>query len=252
MNEQPDKFFQEKLYNYQRPVSPEVWKRIARKRKEGNSIKWLRVAAAIPLLAVAGFLLFPVNTKEPQTAIIGENEVKASNSASQHDDASTADQTLSNETLEQITSATPGPGKKDIPHKNVKKQKITSPQIKPSADQEIIDATDPVPVPSETDEAIDESADNLLRQVASSAPSAQRERKTVTIVFSAEEVNEKFLNKSAVAEATPPAKETSTFRKLLDKAYDLKHNQDPLGELRQKKNEIFALNFSGERQRNEN
>jgi hypothetical protein len=42
------------------------------------------------------------------------------------------------------------------------------------------------------------------------------------------------------------------LRKLLDKAYDLKHNQDPLGDLRQKKNEIFALNFKNDKQRSEN
>jgi hypothetical protein len=44
-------------------------------------------------------------------------------------------------------------------------------------------------------------------------------------------------------DATPEDKKPSTFKKLLSRAYDLKNNQDPIGELRQKKNEILALNF---------
>ena len=40
--------------------------------------------------------------------------------------------------------------------------------------------------------------------------------------------------------------------KLLKKANDLKNNHDPMGELRQKKNEILALNFKGEKQRGQN
>jgi hypothetical protein len=253
MNEQPDKLFHDKLYDYQRPVSSAAWKRIARKRKERNSITRLRAAAAILLLAVAGFLLFPLSTKQSPTVIAEKNDVQENKSTPEGENHSPAlQQPLSNERPKQIAPVAPGPEKKDI-HRKVDKQKNTPPQTKPSGNQEIIDATESVTLRGESEaEAIDDTAGDFPREVASSAPSDHAERKTVTIVFSAEEVNEKYLNKSAVAEATPPVKETSTFMKLLDKAYDLKCNQDPLGELRQKKNEIFALNFSGERQRNEN
>jgi hypothetical protein len=80
---------------------------------------------------------------------------------------------------------------------------------------------------------------------------ANNER-SVTLIFDAEQVNEKFLNKNLIVKATPEEKKPSTLRKLLDKAYDLKHNQDPLGNLRQRKNEIFALNFKNDKQRSEN
>ncbi len=71
--------------------------------------------------------------------------------------------------------------------------------------------------------------------------------RNVTIVFTAEEVNEKYLAKNTEAQATPVGEETSGLRKLLDKAYDLKHNRDFLGELRQKKNEILAMNFKNDK-----
>jgi hypothetical protein len=40
--------------------------------------------------------------------------------------------------------------------------------------------------------------------------------------------------------------------KLLKKANNLTSNQDPLGELRQKKSEILALNFKNDKQRGQN
>jgi hypothetical protein len=80
----------------------------------------------------------------------------------------------------------------------------------------------------------------------------QVKAKRLTIVFSAQEVNEKYLTKNAETEATSEEKESSTLKKVLDKAYDLTHNQDPIGELRQKKNEILAMNFKNDTQRNEN
>ena len=75
---------------------------------------------------------------------------------------------------------------------------------------------------------------------------------SVTIVFSAEEVNQKYLAKRPDADATPVAKETSGLKRLLDKASDMKNNQDLLGELRQKKNEILAMNFRNDKQNTEN
>ncbi|NJM25281.1 MAG: hypothetical protein HC859_07115 [Bacteroidia bacterium] len=75
------------------------------------------------------------------------------------------------------------------------------------------------------------------------------EEDNMTITLTVEEVNEKYLTKKTIADATTPEKKSSTLRKLLDKAYDLKHNQDPVGELRQKKNEILALNFKNDKRR---
>jgi hypothetical protein len=65
-------------------------------------------------------------------------------------------------------------------------------------------------------------------------------------------VNAKYLDKKSLAEATSNEKKPSRLRKLLDKAYDLKHNQEPFADLRQKKNEILALNFKNEKQPSQN
>lgn len=60
MNQQPDKFFREKLHGYQKPVSPEAWSRISQNLdKKNRTSLWLKVAASVLLLATTGILLYP-------------------------------------------------------------------------------------------------------------------------------------------------------------------------------------------------
>ena len=66
---------------------------------------------------------------------------------------------------------------------------------------------------------------------------------TTTILISAEEVNAKYLNEPFIADATPENKKSSKLRDLFEKAQDM----DPIGEIRQLKNEVLALNFKSEK-----
>ncbi|MEX2232683.1 MAG: hypothetical protein WD824_11010 [Cyclobacteriaceae bacterium] len=252
MNRQPDKLFRDKLQGYQKPVSPEVWKKISENLHQKNrSVVWLKIAASILLLACAGVLIFPLASRTP-APVISEKPVPSSKQERQ--DAAKIIPKENNLTKEE-------------------KRASASPLTKPSAKarvrktEEVTNQAPPIEVPKATDEevfalAVTESADEIPEadepnkdQSKTTDPSVENNddiAQRVTIVYNAKEVNEKYLNKNFVAEATPDEKESSTFRKLLDKAYDLKHNQDPLGDLRQKKNEILALNFKNDKQRNEN
>jgi hypothetical protein len=68
----------------------------------------------------------------------------------------------------------------------------------------------------------------------------------VTLSYTTEDVST-YLNKNIDDEATDDDKKQSTLKKLLHKANDLKTNQDPFGDLRQRKNEILALNFKNDK-----
>jgi len=70
--------------------------------------------------------------------------------------------------------------------------------------------------------------------------------KSVTLTYSTADVSA-YLNKNTEDEATEDERKQSTLKKLLQKANDLKTNQDPFGELRQRKNEILALNFMNDK-----
>ncbi len=122
-----------------------------------------------------------------------------------------------------------------------KKQKTPSASNKTAVEEErkpeVIENTPEVIQPN----AIAQVEPNAETKVASG-------EKNIKITISANE-SEKFLNKNSLAQATPSEKKTSTLKKLLDKAEDM----DPFGDLRQKKNEILALNFRSEKnQRGQN
>jgi hypothetical protein len=68
-------------------------------------------------------------------------------------------------------------------------------------------------------------------------------KKGYKLIIEADEVNQKYLTKGSLVHATSREENPSGIKKLLDKAQDLKNNQDPIGDLRQLKNEILALNF---------
>lgn len=250
MNQQPDKFFRDKLYGYERPVSPQAWNRISANRKGGSRIKWMAIAATLLLLAVAGILILRPVSEKPPMAVIEKSPAEENNVPSQSDTKSSPNQQpVVTEEPKQERVALSDQTKENTALKRVDKQNIVREKSQENSHNAVVAIEPPPPLFEIELEAVTEKVANNDAKITHSL---QDERKTVKIVFTAEEVNNKYLNKSAVAEATSPAKETSTIQKLLDKAYDLKHNQDPLGELRQKKNEILALNFGGERQRTDN
>ena len=76
--------------------------------------------------------------------------------------------------------------------------------------------------------------------------------KNFKLVIEAGEVNEKYLTKRTVAKATSQDDNSSGIKKLLDKANDLKNNQDPFGDLRHMKDEILALNFQSNKKQEQN
>ena len=255
MNQQPDKFFRDKLHGYGKPVSPGVWNRISGNAQvERNKMLWLRIAAGVALLMCASMLViqFPdrnesnvaTHTKKPVTPPAAkpdtpqqenfETEKRSSSSPSEH-----------------LNTTAPGKTqKRDLAGRQ--KRQSAKPATPASPDLTI------QPIPGQVE--------NLtITPLPGSAPHPQEENtsiadvpdietnKNITIVLTAKEVNDKYLKKKNIAtQATSDDIESSGLRKLLDKASDLKYNQDPFGDLRQKKNEILALNFkSGKRNENQ-
>ena len=105
-----------------------------------------------------------------------------------------------------------------------------------------------LPLQNETKEDIALVETVIQPQIEDTSVAAKPEPQKITLVYTAKDVEE-YLDKKYLAEATSESKKSSTLTKLLKKANDLTNNQDPFGELRQKKNEILALNFRSEKQR---
>ena len=259
MNRQPDKIFRDKLHGYQRPVPPGVWQRISHTKDSNTRRKyWPRVAAAILILATTGILLFSVLKNEPRE-LVSDNinshlktEDTISNGDRSSGEAKLQKEPLVEETIPPVTT----------------EQKLSADQhMRKPADKTIQKKERVQTIPAENIEmpvialeeidAVNASIETAQLELASTRETSPEVRmnpttERVTIIFSAEEVNEKYLIEKTNSEATSLEKESSTLKKLLAKAYDIKHNQDPIGDLRQKKNEILALNFRSDKQRTEN
>lgn len=272
MNQQPDKFFREKLEQFSRPVPSSAWSKVeSNLNKKNNKAIWLRIAASLLLISVASYLLWPVS------------EASVDQLADSKNNQQTTDQAKTNSPTTNTEDSTEKPTETD-PRKDAnavkgeisnpissKKQKVSPPDGNKVRRNRSIERVAPTSVESRQEvlvaennpSSIETSATTELQPSETISPVAterllaeQTDGETnderITIVMSADEVNNKYLDKKSLAEATSGDKKPSTLRKLLDKAYDLKNNEDPFGDLRQKKNEILALNFRSDKQRSEN
>lgn len=246
MNQQPDKLFREKLEGLNKPVPSHVWQRVeARLDKKNNSTLWLKVAASLTLVAAASILLwFGQGDDQTQVAVVKAPVQKPSNNQPA-------------EIVKKIAAPAEkisAPEKTDniLPRERVAEKKST--RVKHRIEKNEIKNA-PVVVLEEKVEIVQQETvvqhetAVVPSNTTASVPAEQTDG--VRLVITAEEANKKYLN-NPLTEATSDEKKPSTLRKLLSKAYELKHNQDPFGDLRQKKNEILALNFKGEKQRSQN
>lgn len=250
MNQQPDKLFREKLEGYHKPAPVGAWEKIAAaQHKKNNKGLWLKIAASLLLLAIAAYLLWPSTGKIEQQKNILTEALK------EHPDNSTEPQnkqdqnTLERDVQQKPITKTEKPSSKK---RTSKKDRVNAAPIQEvTITQETsLEVTELIPAEEEMNNVvpITESSETVIAETQfTPAPATQN----ITLVFTAEEVNE-YLDKKALAQATSEEKKPSTLKKLLKKANDLKNNQDPFGELRQKKNEILALNFKNEKQRGQN
>jgi hypothetical protein len=251
MNRQPDKLFRDKLHGYQSPASAQAWNRISvNLQKKNNRVLWLKIAASVLLIAAGGILIFPFDAGLP-----GKVAVEKSNTPAKAERLS----------VQEIPALKPGhPEKRTASAKDAKKTPtarvtdIANIKTKDTAHDRVKLSPEQPPV-GIADESLNTGVNTLVMTdhdsgdpANGSTPITKRQGERVTIIFSADEVNQKYLDKNAIVEATSKGKGPSALKKLVDKAFDLKHNQDPLGDLREKKNEILAFNFKNEKQRNEN
>ncbi|MBT1697961.1 hypothetical protein KK083_13795 [Fulvivirgaceae bacterium PWU4] len=247
MNQQPDRLFREKLENFQKAAPAHAWSRVeAGLTKKNNRTLWLKVAASLLLLVAAALLLLLWPQKNTAPMLTQKNTGNAAVEkikTPEKNEAAPAPSTAAPE--KKATSETPVTTNKRSVKPHTKKEQAVSPSPEVATPELIAE------VQEEITEIIPEEVTTAVTAPTAETSAAAADA-GVTLVYTAEEVNKKYLDKKSLAEATPADKKPSTLRKLLDKAYDLKHNQDPFGDLRQKKNEILALNFKSEKQRSQN
>ena len=218
MTSQPEKLFREKLENFQRPASVAAWERIeSGLNKRQSKGVWLKFAAGISLVAAATYLLWPGDPSQTR----------------------------------QVSNATIVTPKTENAEKITEKTIPATPTEKPAGEKAIaknksVKETEPVLTesPKESNQTINEPVIELpAAEVQVAVAETTTTEPAKTIVYTAEEVNAKFLKKISPIEATTSEKKTSGIQKLMGLAYTIKNPENGLGDLRQKKDEILALNF---------
>jgi hypothetical protein len=222
MTSQPDKLFRDKLENFQQPAPARAWDRIESNLvRPVHKLPWVRVAAGVALLAAAAIVLWPSEKPESEIAKTPtENSVVKKDTAQQSAD------------------------KKSETKEAAKKQQK---QVVPLLQENTITLAKtekPSPVQQTTNTLQDSVLTMPVYETNKLIAEAQPEQQNKTIVYSADEVNSKFLKKKLPPEATPDNKEASGIQKLIGLAYAAKNSEAGLGDLRQKKDDILALNFS--------
>jgi hypothetical protein len=233
MTSQPDKFFRDKLETFEKTAPMAAWNKIeARLEKKRNKIVWLRIAAGLALLSVASIALWTFQ-ESSQTELANHIQVPSSTTTPKVKDADTTPET------------NPAPIKEQNQSKKSKAAHTTKKTI-------VQDTSTPLPLvaviePKQNQEstfAANESvvAHHSVTEEDVEAPSSR------TIVYTVNEVNARFLKKVSPVEATSDEKKSSGIQKLMGLAYTIKNTETGIGDLRQKKNEILALNFRDNKQ----
>lgn len=247
MNQQPDKLFRDKLEHFQKPVSENAWSRIENNLDQKKSpFLILKIAAVLAVVIGLGWWLMMDNTADTtRQADVRTTKPK------QIEKSVIPPVELPSEKATPLAEAKPKPIKAKAPgikrnntpsHQSIPKEKNGNYVQRQFENTSSVAETEPQQniIKDETN-VVTESEQNSVRISGN------------TLVLSADEVNAKYLHHENLQEqATSENKKPSTLQRLLNKVNDLKNNQDPLGELRQKKDEILALNFRGEKQRNQN
>jgi len=248
MNQQPDQLFREKLEGYQKPAPASAWEKIAAAQsKKNDKWLWLKIAASIAFVAAVGYLSWP----ETKTQDLSQE------SLAKPKEQKTSEQVPSTDTkAADVKTETSEPSSKEQSTSSSKRNRSVK-KISPITDgvQDLnlseIPKEEVLPLQNETNENIASLETVIQPQIEETSTAAQPDPQKITLVYTAKDVEE-YLDKKSLAEATSDSKKSSTLKKLLKKAEDLTNNQDPFGELRQKKNEILALNFKSEKQRGQN
>lgn len=278
MKQQPDNLFRKKLTDYDRPVPADAWSRIEaglNGQKKKTFFPYLRIAAAILLMAVVSYMI--LTTTDDSAGQIAKVENTSPGKSSDSKTSDTGPDTSGNAAADlPLAAESPAAAQTDSSEESSTSATAPAPTARTHtknrpSDMEASHAQTvdrqrqdmPAPVQTSTSEkslfpevtvatvstSAQSSAVTHSDEVVAENDASIDSRESITLVMTVSDTDA-YLKKTPEEEATSGSRKTSTLKRVLQKASELKNNdQDPFGDLRQMKNEILALNFKSEKQR---
>jgi hypothetical protein len=237
MKQQPDKLFRDKLENIQLTAPANAWSKIeAGLDKSSKKGIWLKIAAGIAVFATAGIMLWTMPS-ENGAGLATESADTQTESLALQSNPEVQESTPENPVVSMHTGAQQKREQVKPTIKKVEAAKQNNTLLAQSTpvEENTYNVTAIAIVPY-ADAVADPSTSET--EVFTEEPS-----RSVYLVYSADEVNEKYLRQSSTVDATSDDKKTSRIQMLMSVANNLKNGDGGLTDLRQMKDEIFALNF---------
>ena len=253
MNQQPDKLFRDKLSGLSRPVPPAAWDRISQGlQPPARRVAPWKIAASILLPLAAGAAIYLYWHHDTTTGPVADHSHTPATAPQAKTPAPTAVDTTATKTTVPVVVQAPRDTYTAHTHTATTSRHIVTPTQPANVSPALVPAPDKG-IPTQTEAPLIADAQtpaattvDQTTAVTTPANAAVVPERSMTLVFNTRET-EAYLDKNSIGEATEDGKDASTFKKLLQKARDLKTNQDPIGDLRLKKNEILALNFKNDK-----
>lgn len=210
MNPQPDQLFRDKLQNHHMPAPPSAWERIEKNLGRSRPFNYWRAAAAVVLLIAAAVLIYSLRTTPPQPA----KPLTESISEPQQKPV-LPEQALTDNPLQYVQTST---------HQATALKKNRRPDEHAA---KVMGEMYPVPDVPDT-----ESTTIALAE--------QDKPKGSTTIITLAEAQQFLKSEISVADATSDNKKSSRFQKLVELASVLASEEDVLGQLRGRKDELFV------------
>ncbi len=190
---------------------------------------WMKIAAGLIFLSVASVILWNNSTDTDQNNTIATKQ----NSSKENQAIVTAPTDVSTTSVDLMAQ-----------------QKNVSPSVTPDKKQKaVVEEHHPLEVTETVQEEIQPASEILVAEtlpIQTDIPQTES-LSGIYLVYTAEEVNQKYLRQQPEEDATSAEKKSSRIQMLMRVANNLKNSDNGLGDLRQMKDEIFALNFIDEK-----
>ena len=227
MNNRLDSYFRERLRDHTTQPSPASWDKVeTRISKKNNKAFLLKIAAAIAAIGIASVIILDQTTNTVTPQVAEQQPVKQSPPKSE---------TGTTQVLKAEDSAAPAKKSPAVAHKVNTNNQVSSEKKIVEQDATIT----PAPVVLE---AVDEK--QMIAVVQTEKPKAKK----IVLVYSLPTINKPSNENVAVAEE----EKRTGFQKVMDVAMDVRASESPLGELREAKDDLFALEFKKDKNKSKN
>lgn len=243
MTSPPDKLFRDGLGEYQKPAPSSAWDRIETNldRKQPKT-PWMiiRIAAGIILVMALTISLWPDHETEAEIASTEIENVDPTANTDPY--AIQAPETIT----EREAPAPPSTGQVvSTPTSQSKTKTQNNIPSSPIAKTELAVTKEVIPTKTESEVKVIH-VEPVVATTETNNPALDieiAETKRVSITYSAEQVNARFLKKDLPTKATSEKKNTSGVMKVIDTALDFKNDASLISELRERKNDLLTFNL---------